>query len=239
MVWKRRGEYTRNRSVSEWIGEKTLRWAVLRIHEQPGSVTISGPGSVKLVMEASIGSFAAEGPGQENGSVDLESLLHRIGAGDLEALAELYDSCAARLYALALWRTGSREDAADVVQEVFVRLAHAADVLGKVRRPLPYLLRMTHNLAVSCLRRRRPHESCDELLVADPRADAEARFGARQAAAVLAELPPKQREALELRYFEGLSYREIGAVTGVPTFTAASRCRNGLARLRRFMGVSR
>ncbi len=194
-------------------------------------------------MEASITEPVIEdetgrGPGGRGTADGIASLLHRIGAGEMDALAELYDACAARLYALALWRTGSREDAADVVQEVFVRLVRGGEALGKVRRPLPYLLRMTHNLAVSALRRRRPHEPVDELLVADPRAGAESRFAARQAAALLATLPPKQREALYLRHFEGLGYREIGAITGVPTFTAASRCRNGLARLRRLMGVS-
>ncbi|NOZ95936.1 MAG: sigma-70 family RNA polymerase sigma factor [Acidobacteria bacterium] len=194
-------------------------------------------------MEASIiDSAFKDGPGpesrEESGTREIGATVRRIASGEVSALAELYDACAPRLFALALWRTGSREDAADVVQEVFVRLAQTGEALARVRRPLPYLLRMTHNLAVSTLRRRRHNEPVDTLLVAGQEAGAEARFAARQATALLAELPPKQREALYLRHFEGLSYREIGAVTGVPTFTAASRCRNGLARLRRLMGVA-
>ena len=193
-------------------------------------------------MEAIIGDTAsgnrtAEQPEEGRETLELSLLLRRIAAGDRAALGGLYDACAERLYALALWRTGSREDAADVVQELFVRLVQTGEALGNVRRPLPYLLRMAHNLAISTVRRRRPHLELDAILVADPGADAEMRLATRQASALLAGLPPAQREALYLRFFEGLSYREIGAVTGVPTFTAASRCRIGLARLRRRMGV--
>lgn len=166
----------------------------------------------------------------------LESVFERLAAGDPEALAEVYDACAGRLYAVALWRTGSREDAADVVQEVFVRLARDGRRLGEARRPLAYLLRMAHNIAVSTLRGRRVERPVDDLLLTEPGASAEERFAARQAAAMLARLPAAQREALYLRFFEGLGYRQIGAVTGVPTFTAAGRCRLGLARLRRLMG---
>jgi len=186
-------------------------------------------------FDAVAGQGAGDGPAAEQ----LEVILRRVAAGDPGALARLYDLCGARLYALALWRTGSREDAADVVQEVFVRLTQSGSGLARVRRPLPYLLRMTHNLAVSALRRRREHGDVDQLMIADPAADAEARFAARQAAALLARLPAKQREALYLRHFEGLTYREIAAVLGIPAFTAASRCRTGLAKLRRMMGASR
>ncbi len=188
------------------------------------------------MMEAGISTTST---GMEQAVPELDTSFSRLAAGDVEALAGVYDACAARLYALALWRTGSAEDAADVVQEVFVRLARAGEGLARVRRPLAYLLRMTHNVAVSTLRGRREHRDVDTLLVADPGAGAEARFAARQAAAQLAKLPPKLREAVYLRHFEGLSYREIGDVTGVPTFTAASRYRLALARLRRMMGVSR
>jgi RNA polymerase sigma-70 factor (ECF subfamily) len=195
-------------------------------------------------MEASITDPVFDTAARENAGEGLEAeelgaILRRVAAGEAGALARLYDLCGARLFALALWRTGSREDAADVVQEVFVRLARTGRGLARVRRPLPYLLRMTHNLAVSTLRRRREHGDVDRLMVADPAADAEARFAARQAAALLARLPAKQREALYLRHFEGLTYREIAAVLGIPAFTAASRCRTGLAKLRRMMGVSR
>jgi len=45
-----------------------------------------------------------------------------LARGQAEALEEIYEAAASSVFGLALWRTGSREDAGDVVQEVFVRL---------------------------------------------------------------------------------------------------------------------
>ena len=55
----------------------------------------------------------------------------------------------------------------------------------------------------------------------------------------LARLPAPQREAVSLRHLAGHSFREIAAITGVPLFTAASRCRLGLARLKQLLERSR
>ena len=55
--------------------------------------------------------------------------------GRLEALEELYDLAAGDIYHLALWRTGSSEDAEDVVQDVFVRVAEQGRRLVSVRHP--------------------------------------------------------------------------------------------------------
>ena len=61
---------------------------------------------------------------------------------------------------------------------------------------------------------------------------------ADRATAALSQLPTAQREAVYLHHFAGLAFREIGRVTGVPTFTAASRYRLGIARLRRALGAA-
>ena len=60
---------------------------------------------------------------------------------------------------------------------------------------------------------------------------------ARRTSRLLLELPPAQREAIYLRHFAGCSFAEIGRATSVPTFTAASRYRLGIRRLRDRMGV--
>lgn len=163
-----------------------------------------------------------------------EECLRRLAAGDQAAAGELYDRFAGELYGLALWRCGSSADAADVVQTVFVRLLERWRRLAAVRRPRAYLLRMTHRAAIDLLRRRgRRSEPLREELLAPVATDPARRLEAERMSRRLAELPPAQREALYLRYFAELSYAEIGRVTGVPTFTAASRCRLALRRLRR------
>jgi len=77
-----------------------------------------------------------------------------LAEGRTAALGELYAASADELYGLALWRTGSPTDAADVVQEVFVRLARLRDRLRTIRDPMAYLRRMTHRESVDVHRRR-------------------------------------------------------------------------------------
>ena len=162
-----------------------------------------------------------------------------LAAGDLDALGAVYDLAGAELFGLALWRTASRQDAEDVVQEVFVRLTRSGARLAGVRRPRAYLLAMAHRAALDLLRRRRRTEPVSDALLAPAAADPAAAADAERVTALLRRLPDAQREAVFLRHFAGLSFAEIGIATGVPVFTAASRYRLGLARLRGFLGVKR
>ena len=167
----------------------------------------------------------------------LKSAFVDLAAGRPEALAVIWEQCGAAAFSLALWRTGSRDEAADIVQDVFVKLAQTRAELGRVVKPRSYVLAMTHRAAVDRLRRRRPLvEIVDELLEAVT-PDPERAVDAERASRALAGLPAEQREAVLLRHFEEFSFAEIARVTGVPTFTAASRVRLGIARLRRILGV--
>ncbi|NOZ79685.1 MAG: sigma-70 family RNA polymerase sigma factor [Acidobacteria bacterium] len=168
----------------------------------------------------------------------LHEAFEALSDGETVALETIYGLVSGELFALALWRTGSREDAADAVQDVFVALATTRARLGNVTRPRSYLLRMTHHAAARLARRRHPAEAADELLLPAPGSGPEARALARQAAGCLARLPVRQREVVFLHLVAGLSFREVGSVTGVSRFTAASRYRLGLARLRSLMGVT-
>lgn len=169
----------------------------------------------------------------------LTPALAALAGGDLDALEAIYDACAADLFGLALWRTGSREDAADVLQEVLVRLAGRGSKLRRVRDPRAYLLAMAHSAAVDIVRRRRITVEAGDALLEPVRPDPGTAADAARASRLLLGLPAAQREAVYLRHFAGLSFAEIGDVTGVPTFTAASRYRLGIGRLRSLMGVNR
>jgi RNA polymerase sigma factor (sigma-70 family) len=168
-------------------------------------------------------------------------LFRELSQGRRDALGALYDLAADRLYGLALWRTGTREDAAEVVQEVFVRVAERRSELDRVRDPRGWLLAVTHRLAVDATRRRRRRggESLDgHLDLASPETDLDGAVDARRAWALLRRLTARQREVIWLHHAAGLSFAEIGRATGVPTFTAASRYRLGVAALRRLLGRS-
>ena len=173
-------------------------------------------------------------------SPDLRRLFADLAAREDGALGEIYRRTADDLYGLALWRSGSASDAADVVQDVFVRLARSTTTLTGVREPLSYLRRMAHRAAIDLHRRRarRPEEPLENVsFVEAEETSPERRLDAERVSRRLAELPPAQREAIYLRHFAGCSFAEIGKATGVPTFTAASRYRLGMRRLRRLTGV--
>jgi RNA polymerase sigma-70 factor, ECF subfamily len=172
----------------------------------------------------------------------LRTPFDELAAGDVDALDAIWEMAGGRLYAIALWRTGNEADARDVVQEVFVRLATRRHDLKNVSSPHLWLLTVAHRVAIDLTRRRtvraaEPLES--DKLVAGPGSDPHQATEAAQLSRALAQLPAPQREAVSLRHLNGHSFREIAAITGVPTFTAASRCRLGLARLRKLLERSR
>ncbi len=204
--------------------------------DEPGAVEFSCAVAAVPPVEAVVGAeLHADGRAEES----LAAAFAALAAGDLDAIETVYDACAPDLFGLALWRTGSREDAADVVQEVFVRLAAGLSGLGRVRKPRAYLLAMGHSAAVDILRRRKITVEADDAVLEPVRPDPVTAADAARASRLVLGLPAAQREAVYLRHFAGLSFAEIGDVTGVPTFTAASRYRLGIGRLRKLMGVVR
>jgi RNA polymerase sigma-70 factor (ECF subfamily) len=161
-----------------------------------------------------------------------------LAAGNPDALEALYEAAAGRIYGLALWRTGSVEDASDVVQDVFLRVVEARDRLGGVEEPLAWLLGLAHHVAVDVARRtkRRATVPLDGVaFLAAAGRDHSSAIDAARVSRLLEQLPAAQRDAIYLRHFEECSFAGIGRITGVPTFTAASRYRLGIGRLRRLL----
>jgi len=168
--------------------------------------------------------------------------LGRLARGDTDALDELYRRHSTTAWRHALWITGSAADADDVLQTVFVRLAGGgADLLG-VRSFRAYLGSMVHHEAIRVARRAaegRVEAGIDpDALLSDAPSGALAAERTLLAARI-AELPADQREALVLRAYGGFTFREIGRAAGVSTFTAASRFRLALGRLRKALGGER
>ena len=162
-------------------------------------------------------------------------LFARLAGGDAGALGEIYDHLGAALFRHALALTRHRADAEDLVQATFLKLATTGILLLGVRRPASYLHRMVHAAWIDVARRRTMarEEPMPGDLAAPAGGDTGEALDVRRA---LSGLPEPQREAVVLHVFEGFSFREIGTITGVPTFTAASRYRLGLERLREVLG---
>jgi RNA polymerase sigma-70 factor (ECF subfamily) len=172
---------------------------------------------------------------RDRGTRDRErDLLRRLADGDLASLDAIWTDHADRAWRHALAVTTRREDADDVVQTVFVRLAGlGAELLG-VRDLAAYLGAMVHHEALASRRRLRRSDAgtpaLDSLLGGLP--SAESTADARRLAALVAALPDAQREVVVLHVWGGFTFREIARITGVSLFTAASRYRLGTKRLR-------
>ncbi|MCG6963440.1 MAG: RNA polymerase sigma factor [Acidobacteria bacterium] len=154
------------------------------------------------------------------------------------ALEGLYDAVAPHLFGLAVCRTRNREDAADVVAETFARVAQQGPRLRSVRDPRSWLLTVTRRLTVDVARERvrRAAEPLETAAcIAASAAEPGRRLDARRAARLLALLPDHQREVIYLRHFTDCTFAAIGRIIGIPTFTAASRYRLGVRRLRALM----
>lgn len=161
-----------------------------------------------------------------------------LATGRDSALEDLYDTAARHLYGLALWRTGSEDDAADVVQDVFVKVAQQGPKLAGIKNPKGWLLTVTHRAAVDVARRRirQAAEPLDEFpFLTANQGDSDAMLDAAHASVLLAGMPPNQRDVIYLKLFAECTFAEIGSIIGIPTFTAASRYRKGISDLRTLM----
>jgi RNA polymerase sigma factor (sigma-70 family) len=144
-------------------------------------------------------------------------------------------------YSLARWITGNQADAEDVVQDACLRAFRAIGSIGD-GSSRPWVLTVVRNTAYTWLRKNRPSavlvvedlESVETAMANRGDPDAEtpettliAKADAACLQAAIAALPTAYRETLILRDVQGLSYREISEVTGVPIGTVMSRLARG------------
>lgn len=173
------------------------------------------------------------------------AIRQRMLNGDRSALGELYDEYAGIALALAVRVVRDRAVAEDVVHDAYVAAWDKIDGYDVARGSLrTWLLAIVRNRALDRLRQIRP---TDDLAVVDERVDRdlavtnptwELTVAALDRAALqtaLATLPGDQRQAIELAYFDGRTYRQVAADLGIPEGTAASRLRLALVRLRTAM----
>ncbi len=172
-----------------------------------------------------------------------EQLMRDLAAGHEEAIGALYARYGPLVFGLAA-QAVDRGTAEELVQDVFLAVWRGASSFDPGKGPLrPWLLQIAHYRIANELRRRsrRPRTEADpegESIAGfpDPALDqAEEAWLAHRREILkraLEELPPPQRQALGLAFYEDLSHGEIASVLGLPLGTAKSRVRSGMARLR-------
>jgi len=186
---------------------------------------------------------------------DLASLIRRAQDRDPEAYDCLVERYAPRLFGFTYRLLGSRDEAEDLVQDVFVRVVRTLDGYQHDGRFERWLFRIAANLARDRIRR---HTRAPEMTTLDAekhghrivrRQKGDGRptnddgwEGSDEAAsesdrlqAALEQLPEPERQVVLLRHYGQMSFADIADMMETPLGTALARAHRGLAKLRQWM----
>jgi RNA polymerase sigma-70 factor (ECF subfamily) len=175
-------------------------------------------------------------------SPDDASLLVQIAQKQQSALSHLYDRYARIIYAIAYRSLGSAEESEEVVLDVFAQVWRSADRYdAKKARVDTWLFMIARSRTLDRLRRRQRLSKTETASVqaeiqsvktsVDPVEEVFISERRTQVLRALDQLPPEQRQVIELAYYKGLSHREIAEQTGWSLGTVKTRIRLGLSKL--------
>jgi RNA polymerase sigma-70 factor (ECF subfamily) len=166
-------------------------------------------------------------------------LIRRVGDQDDAALLALYDRYNRQAFGLAFRILGDAANAEEVVQDAFLSLWRNAKSFDTARGGVrTWLLTIVHNRSIDRIRAARSRATGVDLEVADyagmttdPWDEVTDRLDGAQVRSAVADLPPDQRAAIEMAYFQGFTHHEIADRTGIPLGTIKGRLRLGLRKL--------
>ena len=180
----------------------------------------------------------------ENGT---DADLHRrVAFGDRRAFEELYRRYATAAYGLALRVTGQDSLAQDVVHDAFLAMWRVPEAYDPARGTFrAFFLSLVHHRAVDVVRREErlrrralrvnPDSEVGEDVADDVVRDAWLTVRRRQVRDALHQLPPEQRQVLELAYFGGYTQARIAEELGVPLGTVKTRTFAAMRKLQRLL----
>lgn len=157
---------------------------------------------------------------------------HRLNT--LESLVSKWQD---RLFRFAYMRIGIREDAEDIVQDVFIAYFNATQQGAEIKDADRYLLRSVANACISYYRRH-PHtelsiEEAETVAVDEHDRDIQEEY--IRIKKLLQNLPLQQAETLRMKCFDGLTFAQIAEIEDIPEATAKSRYRYALNNLRQLL----
>ncbi len=164
----------------------------------------------------------------------LENLIDAIAMGDRDALGSLYEETHAAVFAFALSVVQNRQDAEDVLQEVYLRIWQSAPGYRTMGRPLAWIFTITRNLARMELRRKKrtlplAPEDWQEMFADAPEADAE---DAQILSSVMGLLDEDERQIVLLHAVAGFKHRESAELLELGLSTTLSKYSRALRKLR-------
>ncbi|WP_130615108.1 RNA polymerase sigma factor SigW [Cohnella abietis] len=179
----------------------------------------------------------------------LETRLVRLALrGDQRSFAEIVEMYKDKLYHLAYRMTGNRQEAEDVVQEAFLRVYKNLDRYDENQKFSTWIYRITTNLCIDRLRKRKAiysldaessdHEGLDgyAMLPSDDRTPETEMLQSETQKIIheaIATLPVKYKSVMILRYLQDLSLQEISEVLELPVTTVKTRVHRGREFLRK------
>jgi RNA polymerase sigma-70 factor (ECF subfamily) len=167
-----------------------------------------------------------------------QALLERYRGGDRAAFTELVVRYQRPLYNAAFWVLRSAEDANDIAQIVFLKVAEQLDEYDPRYKFFSWIYRIALNESLNLLRRNKREEALDDEvdLPGSERNNPEAQFGeaelSRRIQGALMKLPTNDRIVISLRHFSECSYQEIGQILDLDEKTVKSRLFEARHRLR-------
>lgn len=174
-------------------------------------------------------------------SNDEQKIIKRVLKGDRAAFAEIVEAYKGPVYKLAFSMTGSRQDADDLAQDVFLKVYTNLSMYDPDKRFFPWLYTIALNTIRNHLKKHKrdmANES-DDLALANirdqtdsPESAAEKDEEADRLYAYLDRLPVKLREAVILRYIQDLPFEDVALVLGVTLSGAKMRVYRGLEQLK-------
>lgn len=177
-------------------------------------------------------------------------LMARIKARDASALSELYDHYNRLLFGLILSILRKREEAEDILQEVFTKIWQQAEKFDLERGTVyTWIVTLTRNRSIDRLRskvykeQKKQSTSLDDEDVfhplysdeSDPLENTILTERAKKVHEALDQISEKQRKVLQVAYFSGMSQSEISEEFDIPLGTVKSRMRDGMIKLRELL----
>ena len=149
---------------------------------------------------------------------------------DAEQLAEWIDSWQDQLFRYAFFRIGSKEDAEDVVQDAFLKIAATST---NVANPKAYLFRIVGNGCVDAMRQKAKFTPIEERMTFPSHSnEAEEQEEFERINRLLSHLPEAQSEVIRLHIHASLKFTEIAEMLEQPVTTIKSRFTSGIEKLR-------
>ncbi len=170
--------------------------------------------------------------GQE--PADLDKLIAGIASGSTQSLSQLYRQTRTSVYSFALSILKNSMDAEDVLQDCYIHIYHAAGSYKSQNKPMAWILTITKNLSLKCLREQKRTISLWEadrnsLLAASDSMDAESKVVLEGCMKLLTD---QQRQIVVLHAVAGLKHRQIADLLGLKLSTVLSKYHRAIQKMK-------